>query len=866
MVASAEAAAPRQEQSSSGTLGELLSEAARRYARNPALVIKPGVRTRIVTYTELERLSLRAGRYLPERGVQKGDRVVVWAPNMPEWVELFFGCMKIGAVLVPIDVRSAPDFVAAVVRQTEPKLAVLSRATAKLAEGLDVPSFHLEELEAELARAADPVGGPGNELAVGPDDLAEIVFTSGTTGDPKGVMLSHRNIVSNVRSANEVLPIKPGFRLLSLLPLSHMFEQSVGLLAALSGGARVVYPVSRQPSVLFRTMAENRITMLCLVPQALRLFWNAIEREARRQGREATFARLLPLAEWLPMKLRRVLFRSVHARMGGSLDLAISGGAYLDPALAHRWELLGVSVLQGYGATEASPIIACDHPGQRKPDAVGRAYPGVDVRIDVDGEILARGPNIFQGYWRNPQATAAVLDDGCYRTGDLGSLDGEGYLHLKGRKKDLIVLANGQNVYPEDIENELARHPAVAEGVVVGLDRGEGSIEVHAALLMRDADHAAEAVRETNDRLADHQRIQGYTVWPLDDFPRTHTLKVKKGEVLDYLKGRRDGHTAAVEPPPPETPSENPLVGLISELASVPASQIQPETTLGEDLGLDSLGRVELLSAVESELGTYVDESLISPETTVAELERLVTASQARAAGIKFCAWPLHPLAAVGRELFLQLVVFPLYHLFWRVRVIGQQRLRGLDQPVMIAANHHFGSATFGFDPAAVWMALPRELRRRTCTAGEEHAVFDRPLRGWFARLTNAFPLSQSGNVRGSLEYIGRLLDLGWSILIFPEGRLTLGGPLQPFLGGTGMVAVEGRTPVVPVWIEVEQESVLQSPRSPWRGAFTVHIGGPLTFAPGTPYGEATARIEAAVGALRDIARASIDADGKRPL
>ena len=177
----------------------------------------------------------------------------------------------------------------------------------------------------------------------------------------------------------------------------------------------------------------------------------------------------------------------------------------------------------------------------------------------------------------------------------------------------------------------------------------------------------------------------------------------------------------------------------------------------------------------------------------MAQLETMVTEAQGGRVQSKFVSWPLGPLAGVAREMFLQGLVFPTYHAFWRVRVVGQERVRDIQQPVIIAANHHFGSAraSFGFDPGAIWMALPRNLRLKTCTAGEEHSVFDEPIRGFIARLTNAFPLSKNGNVRGSLEYIGRLLDLGWSVLIFPEGKLTLGGPMQPFLGGTGLIAVE---------------------------------------------------------------------------
>jgi len=228
----------------------------------------------------------------------------------------------------------------------------------------------------------------------------------------------------------------------------------------------------------------------------------------------------------------------------------------------------------------------------------------------------------------------------------------------------------------------------------------------------------------------------------------------------------------------------------------------------------------------------------------------LLAEAHQRGTTSNFVRWPLHAAVGAARELFLQLLKFPAYHLFWRVRVVGRERLAGVETPVMVTANHHFAAGKYGLDPAAAWMALPRPLRLRTCTAGEEHAVFDSKIAGFMARFVNAFPLSKEGNVRGSLEYIGRLLDLGWNVLIFPEGTLTDGGPTKPFMGGTGLLAVEALTPVVPVWIEVERRSLLQGSRWPWRGTFTVYLGTPLTFRPGTSYVEATRQIEAAVPAL----------------
>ncbi len=839
------------------TLGDFLADVARRYGDAPALVIRPGFRRRETSYRELDELARRVARELQIRGVAKGDRVLLWAPNSPAWVAAYFGCFKAGAIAVPLDVRSAPDFIASVIARTEPKLAFLSRQTARLGATGDVPTTLLEELESFLPADAALL----HPVEVRGDDVAEIMFTSGTTGDPKGAVLTHTNIVSNVRGTGQVLPIKSSFRLLSLLPLSHMLEQTVGLLAPLSGGCRVVYPVSRQPAVLFRTIAENQITMMVLVPQALQLFLNAIEREVRRQKREALFQRLFALAERLPKSLRRVLFRKVHARFGGKLDMMISGGAYLDPALAHRWELMGVTVLQGYGATETSPIVSCDRPDDRKPDAVGKAFPGVEIRIAPDEEILVRGPNVFQGYWQNPTATAAALSDGWYHTGDLGFLDEEGFLHLKGRKKDLIVLANGQNVYPEDIELELKRHDAVADATVIGREREGGAVQVHAVLLMRNPAQADEVVRAANARLADHQRIGGYTVWPDEDFPRTHTLKVKKHEVINRLSELEAGRAAPL-PPRPATTAEDPLLRVISTVSGTSVGEIRPEATLGRDLNLDSLGRVELLSAIEEELGLYVDETAIGPDTTVAQLETLVRESDPRGEGPGIVTWPLSPIGVALRELFLQGLIFPLYHVFWSRRVYGRERIEHLQGPVVLVSNHHFPILQgLGGEFAAIWMALPRHLRLRTATAADPEAAFGNPFKAFISYLCNAFPIAKEGNVRGSLEYMGRLLDLGWSVLIFPEGQGFPTRPLRPFLGGTGLIAVEARTPVVPIWVQVERRSIVQLLGGPGRGrgAYSVRFGDPIVFPPGTSPAEATELLFAAVEALDPALSADAD-------
>ena len=271
------------------------------------------------------------------------------------------------------------------------------------------------------------------------------------------------------------------------------------------------------------------------------LFLNGIEREVRRQKKEQQFKLLLNIAAHLPFSWRRYLFGSVHKRFGGHFRFFVSGGAYLPLKLAERWENMGFRVLQGYGATECSPIISATPYHEHVLDSVGKPLNGVDVRIAEDKEILVHGPNVALGYWKNPDATAAFFKDGWYYTGDLGYMDEKKNMYLKGRKKNVIVLANGLNVYPEDIENVLQVNPLVKDAAVFGLMNQDQGPEVHAVLLINDANKAKTVIQQTNKQLASHQQIRGFTIWPEEDFPRTHTLKVKRLDVLDTLEKMHSG-------------------------------------------------------------------------------------------------------------------------------------------------------------------------------------------------------------------------------------------------------------------------------------------------------------------------------------
>lgn len=823
----------------------MLEESASRFGDKTALKMKRGYAVERWSYQHLQQVSEGVASYLHREGIGKGECVMVCAPNMPEWVALYFGCMCSGVILVPIDVRSTSDFIASVNDQTAARLIFTSKSVAVDVPDMGVPVVHMEDLP-------EIVGGlPCVPVPIATDDdIAEVMFTSGTTGEPKGVILTNRNIRSNVEAAIQLVPSKFDHRLLSLLPLSHMMEQTVGLLAPLKGGATVVYPGSRQPRILFETIREEKITTMALVPQVLTLFWNAIEREVVNGGKEQIWNRMLSLASHLPLKGRRLLFRSVHSKLGGHLESFMCGGAYLDTELAKKWELLGIPVLQGYGTTEASPIVATNSMRDRTMDSVGKVLPGQEIRIAQDGEVLIKGANVTRGYWGNPKATDEAFEYGWYRTGDLGYLDAENRLHLHGRKKEMIVLDSGMNVHAQDVEEALKAQRGVRDACVVGMPGSGGRVRVHAVLLMDDvAGSAKSTVDDANKRLAEHQRVRDFTVWPLEDFPRTHTLKVKKHEVVETLLSgepledfRKDSEDTR------DSQEDRGLRKLIAEIVEINADAVDPSMTLEDDLGLDSLSRVELLSAIEAEMNVYVDESLITCGTTVEQLEALIASPQEQAQKPKYWDWPLSSAVSAVRPVIQAMAVFPMQKLLMPQVVQGQANLKDVKGPVIFAANHHSH-----LDTPAVIAAMPYGWRKRTAVAAAADVWFDRgPFQaGLSALLFNAFPFSRSGPVRPSLERFSQLLNQRWSVLIYPEGSRSIDGDMQDFKSGTGLMAIELGVPVVPVHIEGTFEVLSKKQRFPKRSRVQVRFGKPITFSRKTSYEDATREIESAV---RDLA------------
>jgi long-chain acyl-CoA synthetase len=817
------------------TLVQLLEGAAARDADQPAVMMRLGVRSVRYTYAELVHRARCVATLLQQRGVVPGDRIAIWSPNHPDWVAAMFGAFYAGAVVVPLDVNCSRDFAGRVVGQTEPRLAFTTKALAVVLREFAVPTVEFETLELPAVPSASLPHITG-------ETLAEVMFTSGTTGDPKGVMLTHRNIAANVESILRAIPFPVHARMLSILPLSHMFEQVGGLLCPIQMGATIRYAASRQPSVLASTMREWRPTAMAGVPQLLSAIVAGIEREAASSGRTEMLERLRAVAARLPRFGRRLLFRPVLARMGGALEFVVTGGAAVAPELQRKWEAMGVDVLEGYGATECSPVITANALDAGRVGSVGKALPGQEVHLAPDGEVLTRGENVFHGYWRNEAATAAVLDGEWYHTGDLGQWDDDGYLFLKGRKKDLIVLSDGQNVYPEDVEAALRGQPGVTDVVVLGVPRND-VVRIHAVIIEAVPFAARDAVRAANAVLDGRQQILDLTVWPEPDFPRTHTLKVRRPLVLAQIE-------AQVAPPTPSNSapaldSGDALLRMIVQARGEDIA-ITESDTLGDDLGLDSLARVELLSVIEEDLGVYIDDTLVGPHTTVGELRALVQQREPRPRAQRLPEWSRHWPATLIRRFALARLIAPALRRLYRIEVVGADKIGAPAGPQLIISNH-----ILHLDVALLMCAFPPPLRERVAIAAAANEIFGHRVRGPAAALLgNAFPFSKDGSgVRDSLEYLAKTLEQSWSVLIFPEGMLTVLGPMQPFKSGTGLIAVEAGIPVLPVRIDVLREGSVDRRRwlPPRRGEVRIVFGEPLQLSQGMPYAEATARLEQAV-------------------
>ena len=792
-----------------------------------AMVFRTGVRRFVYSYEQLHDYALKMNCWLAGRGVGQGDTVLIWGPNGPWWAVAFWGCVARGAVVVPVDFMSGLERAGTIAGLTDVRLAIQSRYKAERL--VDRPEVLMEDLEYLLADV-EPLPAAA---ACSPGETAQIIYTSGTTGNPKGVILTHGNLIANLKQVNEHIPVVgPEFNFLSLLPLSHMFEQMGGFLTPMYRGAAITYLQTLKPSAILAALHEEDIYAVIAVPRLLQLLRGSIERQLAEKHLSGPFAGMLTIGERLPIACRKILFSPVRRKFGAHFTLFVSGGAALAPDDFHFWNSMGFTVLEGYGLTECSPVLAANTFERQVPGSVGKALPGVLLRAEKS-EILAKGDNVFPGYYHNEQATReAFISDGWFRTGDLGELDGEGNLYIRGRSKELIVTGAGVNVFPDEIENILNRTAGVREACVIGIDRGQGE-EVHAVLLLdAGAGKPEEIIGEANRGLDELHRITGWSIWPEPEFPKTTTLKIRKFKVKESLQARQTV---------PSGVSADPFINIIARVTRTAVADIRDDSVLTTDLGLTSIGRLELVNYLEQEFRLDIDESAIDQRTTVAGLRKMVSARERMDVRSRLRFWTNKPFFSGIRRICDFLIHRPFFRHFAALDVVGVDKLVGVPSPVMFIANH----ISF-FDYPAIMFSLPAEWRYKTATAAWEEFFFPEratvAMKLWkrFAyeygtMVLNLFPLPQTRGFRKSLSFMGRVVDHGINILLFPEGRRSADGRLLPFQQGLGLMIRELRIPVVPVHISGMEKVFPRGTAWPKHGKVTVRFGEPLHFTTETP-------------------------------
>lgn len=767
-----------------------------------AVVRRRGLRLTTCSSAEIPRRAFQFARELEARGISRGDRVLFWGENSGEWITAFFGCLLRGVVVVPLDLKSAPDFVARVQQQVSAKLLLTDEPEPQI----EIPTLCFENLVSSIAHHPSSSYTPEE---IKPDDLVEIVFTSGTTAEPKGVCLTHRNLLANLT------PIENEFenyarwerlvhplRFLCLLPLSHVFGQLMGIFVPQIVRGEVHFLESYKPSEIMEVTRKQRINTIVTVPRVLETLREKILSDYPDLARDLTAAEHRHfLRNWWT-------FRRIHRRFGWRLWALISGGATLEEEVENFWRRLGYAVIQGYGMTETASLTSLSHPFRLVHGSIGKPVRGQELKLAENGEILVRGDSVSPGYWQGDLKPIAD-EQGWIHTGDIGELGPNGHIFFRGRNKETIVTAAGMKIYPTDLEAVLDRQPEIKASAVIPFD------ETHAMAVLIPVDPNADltsAVARANESLAEFQRIRHWTTWSEPDFPRTTgTRKIIKAQIVAGINN----------------PSRSVVPPSIAEL--------------------DSLGRVELLSALEDRYQIELDEAAFTEATTIEDLERIVREGRAEAVAFPYPYWAMRFPITWIRPVIYHLFLLPLTRVMCSVRVNNRNQLKKIKGPALLISNH-----VTDVDAALIVSALPfgRRLRLAIAMSGEL-------LREWRstkklhyalgAALFNIFPLPRQSGFRKSFAYAGEAIDRGWSVLIFPEGHETTDGTIKPFRGGIGLLASDLNVPVVPIKLDGLWELKQRRQFFVRPGTVSVTFGEPVRFRAGQTPDEITRVLESRV-------------------
>jgi long-chain acyl-CoA synthetase len=854
---------------------EMLEASVEAYGNRTALRMFKGEDKERFTYNEVAHWSTQVGRFLVSRGVAKGDRVMLMSENRPEWPISYFGILKTGGAAVPIDAGLTEGEVVNLARSSGAKVLLISQETLgdlpTLADALKAAG-----LPTEVQLFADALaGGPACKLfrTMDPGDLASLIFTSGTTGTPKAVMLTHRNFASLVAKLSGVFDLHSGDGVLSVLPLHHTFEFSCGMLLPLSRGAEITYLDELTSDRLGDALESVNVTAMIGVPALWQLLHRKITQELAAQPSfiEQTFKTLMganaELRNRLDFNAGKLLFWPVHRKFGGRLRYLVSGASALSPDVHEAFHSLGFNITEGYGLTEASPVLAVT-PIQNKlvKGSVGRPISGVEIKIhepDAEGigEVIARGSNVMQGYFENREATDAVLKGGWLYTGDLGRQDAEGRLFLVGRKKDVIIDANGKNVYPDELEELYVKHDRIKELSIVGLPEEGGSEKVACLCVPDYAERPRDEVRreleqhfrDVSGAMPFYRRVKVLHFWD-GTLPKTSTRKVKRKLVVEELKKLERISAAAAQGQVAQadkgSKGDGWLHDLIAEVSQQPRSKVNNAARLQGDLGFDSLMLTELQVGLEaSGVALPAIEDLTSVQT-VGELAKLIKTSKRTVDIAPRAAEKDEPeekdeeiavpdmVANAGRKL-LGLGQKLLYTSMFDVTVYGQNYIPRT-RNFLVVANH-----TSHLDMGLIKLALGEEGERLTALAARDY-FFNTPLkRAYFENFTNLIPMDRSGSLKQSLRMAGQTIEQGYHLLIFPEGTRSKDGKLSDFKPTTGYLALTHDVDILPMYIDGAYEALPKGAMVPKARELKVRIGPSLRISELRPQVQGMAKSEA---------------------
>ena len=871
-----------------------------RYRNDIAAVQQRGYRRETWTYGRLGRAAAACALLLRDRGVRTGDRVLLWVPNSAEWMAAFWGCLLRGAVVVPMSDGASTDFAERVARDSDIKLVFASHErcwaeSAKFERGTHF--VDIDDLDATLEESLGRLNSTGvpdcqtfSDEPLTRKHMAQILFTSGTTSEPRGAVLTHGNFLANLEPLERGIASYRKYerwfhplRFVTLVPLSHVFGQFMALFIPPLLGAGIAFESSSSPSEIRRSIQRERATALIAVPRMIEALRAGIERELVAEGRADRFMRLFKAAEGKKFLRRAWMFRGIHRRFGWKFWAFISGGAALAPRDEEFFKRIGYAVVQGYGMTETASLISLNHPFRAVEGTIGKILPGREFRLAEDGEILVRGENVSAGYWESGGLRVAQ-DSGWLHTGDIGELDRAGNLRFRGRKKNVMVTPAGLNIYPEDLEAAVRKQAGVRDCVVVPIERN-GNAEPCAVLLLdaleptdqgertliNEAEQkniAAAKIVAANSGLADYQRIRTWVVWPESDFPRAPTgkprLAVITARTLQILgDGRGDASKSAGRSS--SGSSSETLEQLLRRFTDhSPGNSARP-ADLQADLGLSSLDRVELMSALEERFHVELEETAFSNAKTVTDIQMLLNRPAAQRTQYQYPRWAQSVMARAFRLIVYYPLVWPVTISLAHPKVIGREKLRSIRGPVLVVSNHTTRRADIGL----ILAALPSRYRNNLATAmgGETLQSMRHPPREWFflrrwayqagywllTALFNVFPLPQHSGFRESFRFAGESADRGYSILVFPEGELTRDGTVLPFQNGVGLLAENLGLPIVPMRIDGVWQMKSEGRRVARRSEITIRIGEPVTFSPGTTPDAIARKLQSVVQSLGSL-------------